>query len=164
VRDYLPAAAARRRGIVRALTGEIERWGYRAIITPIYEYDEVLRRGAASSAARAVRFVEPTSGEVAALRPDLTPQVARLVATRLHDEPGPLRLMYEGSVVRLGGGAPAELFQVGVELIDAPQPGGDVEVIALAEAALRAAQIGAAGEGGGVQIDIGHADIARTAL
>ena len=72
-----------------------------------------------------------------ALRPDLTPQVARLVATRLHDEPGPLRLYYEGSVVRLDGGR-RELFQVGVELIDAPQPGGDLEVLALAAAALRA--------------------------
>jgi ATP phosphoribosyltransferase regulatory subunit len=154
VRDLLPQAAARRRGIVSALTSELERWGYRSIMTPIYEYDEVLRRGLGAP-ARAMRFVEPSTGEVLALRPDFTAQVARLVATRLHDEPGPLRLCYEGSVVRLAQG---ELFQVGVELIDAPQPGGDLEVIALAEAALRAASAN------DLALDLGHADIARAAL
>jgi ATP phosphoribosyltransferase regulatory subunit len=159
VRDLLPQAAARRRGIVAALTGEFERWGYRAIITPIYEYDEVLRRGLGAP-ARAVRFVEPHSGEILSLRPDLTPQVARLVATRLHDEPGPLRLFYEGSVVRVPDGArgQGELFQVGVELIDAPSEGGDLEAITLAEAALAAAGVSAA------RLDLGHAAVARAAL
>ena len=158
VRDYLPQAAARRRGIVSALCSELVRWGYRAIITPMYEYDEVLQRGLGGP-ARAMRFVEPSTGEVLALRPDLTAQVARLVATRLHDEPGPLRLHYEGSVVRMpGAGGQGELFQVGVELIDAPQPGGDLEIIALACAALHAAGVTA------ITLDLGHADVARAAL
>ena len=136
VRDYLPVAAARRRGLAATAAAEIERWGYRGIITPLYEYADVLARGM-GQAVSAMRFVEPASGEVVALRPDLTPQVARLVATRMHDEPGPVRLYYQGSVVRLDGGR-REIFQVGVELIDAPQPGGDLEVVALAEAALGA--------------------------
>jgi ATP phosphoribosyltransferase regulatory subunit len=153
VRDHLPASAARRRGIVSRLGGELERWGYRAIITPLYEYDEVLRRGLGKP-ARALRLVEPQTGEVLALRPDLTAQVARLVATRLHDEPGPLRLMYEGVVIRDG----RELFQVGVELIDAPQPGGDLEAVSLAERALAAAGVT------NTRLDLGHADVARAAL
>jgi ATP phosphoribosyltransferase regulatory subunit len=154
VRDYLPVEAARRRAIVSSLMGEFERWGYRPIITPIYEYDDVLDRGAATQ-QKSMRFVEPATGEVLALRPDLTPQVARLVATRLHDEPGPLRLAYEGSVVRLPAG---ELFQVGVELVDAPQPGGDLEMILLAVAALAATGVG------DVAVDLGHAEVARAAL
>jgi ATP phosphoribosyltransferase regulatory subunit len=154
VRDYLPVAAARRRGVVAALTGEFERWGYRAVITPLYEYDQVLARGLGDGATRGMRFVEPSSGEILALRPDLTPQVARLVATRMHDEPGPLRLWYEGSVVR---GA-TELFQVGVELIDAPQARGDLEAILLCEAALAAAGAGP------LTLDLGHAGVARAAL
>jgi ATP phosphoribosyltransferase regulatory subunit len=156
VRDYLPVAAARRRGLAAAAAAELERWGYRNVITPLYEYADVLARGT-GQAVQAMRFVEPTSGEVVALRPDLTPQVARLVATRMHDEPGPLRLYYVGSVVRLDGGR-REIFQVGVELIDAPQPGGDLEVVALAEAALDAA---------GVRertLDLGHAAVVRAAL
>jgi ATP phosphoribosyltransferase regulatory subunit len=156
VRDYLPVAAARRRGLAASAGAEIERWGYRGIITPLYEYAEVLDRGMGSS-VRAMRFVEPASGEVVALRPDLTPQVARLVATRMHDEPGPVRLYYQGSVVRLDG-ARREIFQIGVELIDAPQPGGDLEVVGLAEAALGALGIA------DYTVDLGHAAIVRAAL
>ncbi len=156
VRDYLPVAAARRRGLAATAATEIERWGYRGIITPLYEYAEVLDRGMGST-VQAMRFVEPASGEVVALRPDLTPQVARLVATRMHDEPGPVRLYYQGSVVRLDGGR-REIFQIGVELIDAPQPGGDLEVVALAEAALGA--LGIADR----TVDLGHAAIVHAAL
>lgn len=156
MRDYLPVAAARRRGLAATAAAEIERWGYRGIITPLYEYAEVLQRGV-GSAVQAMRFVEPASGEVVALRPDLTPQVARLVATRMHDEPGPVRLYYQGSVVRLDGGR-REIFQIGVELIDAPQPGGDLEVVALAEAALGALGIA------DVTVDLGHAAVVRAAL
>ncbi|MCA1662941.1 MAG: ATP phosphoribosyltransferase regulatory subunit [Myxococcales bacterium] len=156
VRDYLPVAAARRRGLAASAAAEIERWGYRGIITPLYEYADVLARGM-GGAVHAMRFVEPASGEVVALRPDLTPQVARLVATRMHDEPGPVRLYYQGSVVRLDG-ARREIFQVGVELIDAPQPGGDLEVVALAEATLAALGIS------DYTVDLGHAAVARAAL
>jgi ATP phosphoribosyltransferase regulatory subunit len=151
VRDYLPAAAARRRQIVSSLSGEFIRWGYRAVITPIYEYDEVLSRGLGAP-TKALRFVD--SGEVLALRPDLTPQVARLVATRLHDEPGPIRLFYEGSVVRNA----EELFQVGVELIDAAQPGGDLEAVSLLVSSLRAAGVG------DFTLDLGHAAVVHAAL
>ncbi|HEX8954544.1 MAG TPA: ATP phosphoribosyltransferase regulatory subunit [Polyangia bacterium] len=156
VRDYLPVAAARRRGLAATAAAEIERWGYRGIITPLYEYADVLQRGMGST-VQAMRFVEPASGEVVALRPDLTPQVARLVATRMHDEPGPVRLYYQGSVVRLDG-ARREIFQIGVELIDAPQPGGDLEVVALAEAAVGALGIT------DVTVDLGHAAVVRAAL
>ncbi|HEX2571348.1 MAG TPA: ATP phosphoribosyltransferase regulatory subunit [Polyangia bacterium] len=166
VRDYLPAAAARRRGIAEGLLGEFERWGYRRIITPMFEYEAVLGRGLGrATRAQAVRFVEPTSGEVVALRPDITPQVARLVATRLASEPGPLRLAYEGSVVRLGGSAlggsaegQRELFQAGVELVDMPAPAGDVEVIALAGAALEAAGLRR------YTIDLAEISVVRAAL
>lgn len=158
VRDYLPVAAARRRGLAATAAAEIERWGYRGIITPLYEYADVLARGMGqSSAAQAMRFVEPATGDVVALRPDLTPQVARLVATRMHDEPGPVRLYYQGSVVRLDG-ARREIFQIGVELIDAPQPGSDLEVVALAEAALAALGIEER------TVDLGHAAVVRAAL
>jgi ATP phosphoribosyltransferase regulatory subunit len=75
----------------------------------------------------------------------------------MHDEPGPVRLYYQGSVVRLDGGR-REIFQVGVELIDAPQPGGDLEVVALAEAALGALGIA------DYTVDLGHAAIVRAAL
>ena len=153
MRDYLPLAAAARRSLADALLAAFERWGYRRIITPAFEYEETLGR---SSTVEMVRFVEPVTGEIVALRPDITPQVARLVATRLADERGPIRLSYEGSVVRRS--PVRELYQAGVELIEAPSPAGDVEVIALAQAAL--GQAGVAD----LTIDLGCASVARAAL
>src|SRR5436190_14861537 len=97
VRDFLPPAAARRRAIAEALLEEIERWGYDRIITPAFEYLDVLARGLGDGGrAAAIRFVEPATGEVVALRPDITPQVARIAATRLGESRGPIRLAYEG--------------------------------------------------------------------
>jgi ATP phosphoribosyltransferase regulatory subunit len=153
MRDYLPAAAAERRGVAEACLGVFERWGYRRLITPLFEYADVLARG---SDTPAIRFVEPQSGEVVALRPDITPQIARLAATRLASEPAPLRLCYEGSVLRLV--PQRELIQAGVELIGAPQPEGDAEVIALAAETVTAAGLP------DLVIDIGHMGFLRRAL
>ena len=122
VRDFLPQAAARRRAIAERLLGEFERWGFERIITPLFECADVLERGLGADArAAAIRFVEPVTGEVVALRPDITPQVARLVATRLAEAGGPVRLCYEGAVARLATGARGqrEILQAGVELYGA---------------------------------------------
>src|SRR5262245_25402806 len=85
MRDYLPAAAAERRRVAEGCLIAFERWGYLRLITPLFEYADVLSRG---SGTPAIRFVEPQSGEVVSLRPDITPQIARLAATRLEREPG----------------------------------------------------------------------------
>jgi ATP phosphoribosyltransferase regulatory subunit len=160
VRDYLPRAARRRRVLAETLVAEFERWGYRRVITPAFEYEEVLERGAGASARGAIRFVEPLSGEVAVLRPDITPQVARLVATRLREQSGPLRLCYEGSVLRLQTGprGQREIIQAGIELYDLPGAVGDVEVVALAAAALEASQLC------DFTLELGHPGFARGAV
>src|SRR5215471_2625344 len=153
MRDYLPAQAGERRGVAEACLQVFERWGYRRLITPLFEYADVLARGSDSAA---IRFVEPQSGEVVALRPDITPQIARLAATRLASEPAPLRLCYEGSVLRLR--PQRELIQAGVELLGAPQPEGDAEVIALAAETVAAAGLP------DLVVDIGHMGFLRSAL
>ena len=108
-----------------ALLAMFERWGFARVITPAFEYEDVLALGLGDAArAATIRFVEPSSGEVVALRPDITPQIARLIATRFRDEPGPVRLCYEGTVVRLERGARGqrELMQAGVELAGVRRP------------------------------------------
>src|SRR5882757_2028974 len=112
VRDFLPRAAARRRSLAERVMDVFEAWGYARIITPMFECADVLERGLGHDArAAAIRFVEPGSGEVVALRPDITPQIARVVATRLADVEGPIRLCYEGAVTRLSGRTDGELGQ-----------------------------------------------------
>jgi ATP phosphoribosyltransferase regulatory subunit len=152
VRDFLPRAAARRRALAERVLDVFESWGYARVITPVFECADVLERGLGAGArAAAIRFVEPGTGEVVALRPDITPQIARVVATRLADVPGPLRLCYEGAVTRLAGElGQREILQAGIELVDGPAPEGDAEVLAVAAAALAAIALPE------MHIDVGH--------
>ncbi len=153
MRDFAPDAAMARRRIAGALLGVFERWGFARVITPAFEYEDVLALGLGTAArAAAIRFVEPSSGQVVALPPDITPQIARLIATRYADEPGPVRLCYEGSVVRLDPRARAqrEIIQAGVELAGVASTAADAEVIALGAEALFAAGLE------GATISVGH--------
>jgi ATP phosphoribosyltransferase regulatory subunit len=164
VRDFLPRAAARRRAIAERLLETFEAWGYQRLITPVFECADVLERGLGADArAAAIRFVEPGSGEVVALRPDITPQVARIVATRLREIDGPIRLCYEGAVNRLpqpgtGPLAQREILQAGIELIDAGSPDGDAEALAVAAAALATTSLPH------VRLEVGHVAPARWIL
>lgn len=129
-----------------------EAWGYARVITPMFECADVLERGLGTGAkAAAIRFVEPGTGEVVALRPDITPQIARVVATRMKEIVGPIRVCYEGSVTRLAVElGQREILQAGIELVDSPEPDGDAEVLAVAAAALARIELP------DVRLDIGH--------
>lgn len=115
--------------------------GYQRVTTPPIEYAEVIERGLGTVDRRdLVRFVEPESGEVAVIRPDITPQIARIVATRLQDRPAPWRLCYEGTIVRRRRGRARkqrQVLQCGIECIGMQGPEADAEVI---EVAVRACE------------------------
>ncbi|HSO35697.1 MAG TPA: ATP phosphoribosyltransferase regulatory subunit, partial [Labilithrix sp.] len=108
-----------------------------------FELSHVVERGLGTSASSDVlRFIEPESGEVAVLRPDMTPQIARIVATRMRDHAPPYRIAYEGTVVRRRTGRAKkhrQIPQVGVELCGVPSESADLELLELASDALRAA-------------------------
>ncbi|MET0594214.1 MAG: ATP phosphoribosyltransferase regulatory subunit, partial [Polyangiaceae bacterium] len=98
MRDILPPEAARRRKLAKRLLDHFALYGYELVTPPAFELADVLERGLGTLDPRDVlRFVEPELGEVAALRPDVTPQIARIGATRLADRPLPMRLCYEGT-------------------------------------------------------------------
>jgi ATP phosphoribosyltransferase regulatory subunit len=141
--DLLPPEAAARQWLGSRVTAEFEAWGYELVTTPPFEHAEVLERGLDALDRRdLLRFVEPESGEVALLRPDITPQIARIVATRLAHRPPPWRLSYSGSVVRQRRGrarTQRQIAQAGVELIGETSERADAEVISLAARALGAA-------------------------
>jgi ATP phosphoribosyltransferase regulatory subunit len=162
MRDLLPGEAARRRRLSRAILARLELWGYTLVTPPAFEFADVLERGLGTlDPAEVLRFVEPESGEVAALRPDMTPQIARMIATRLRDRPPPLRLAYEGTVLRRRGGrakTQRQIPQVGVELAGLPGQEGDVELLAVAADALRATGLER------FTMDLGDAGIVRALL
>ena len=136
--------------------------GYQLVTPPAFELAEVLERGLGTlDPSDVLRFVEPESGEVAALRPDVTPQIARMVATRLEREPRPIRLCYEGTVVRRRQGRARrhrQMPQAGVELYGAPGIAGDLEILRLAASVVRRCGIAA------FVLNLGHAAVARSLL
>ena len=74
----------------------------------------------------------PTAARSSALRPDMTPQIARVVSTRLVELPPPFRVRYEGTVIRRRRGRARrqrQIAQVGIELIGLASAEADVEVI-----------------------------------
>ncbi len=143
MRDLLPPASGARLRLRQKLVESFRLYGYDLVVTPAFELAEVIEGGIHSVDRRELlRFVEPETGEVALLRPDITPQIARIVATGLRDRPAPYRLCYEGSIFRRRRGRARkqqQISQAGVECIGLPGPDADVEVIELAIRALEAA-------------------------
>jgi ATP phosphoribosyltransferase regulatory subunit len=162
MRDLLPEETRERRALAGRVLERLELFGYDLVLLPAFEFAHVLERGLGSlDPSEVLRFVEPESGEVAALRPDMTPQIARMIATRLGSRPPPFRLAYEGTVLRrLSGRARKrrQIPQVGVELVGEPAPLADVEVLEIAASVFHA--VGLAD----FVIDLGDAGIVRSLL
>jgi ATP phosphoribosyltransferase regulatory subunit len=109
--------------------------------TPTLEYEDVLVEGDARAAGASYRLFDE-HGQVLVLRSDMTIPIARLVATRFHDEGEPLRLCYLSHAYRAvtpQRGQQREILQAGLELIGADAPAGTLEVIEVMSAALDAA-------------------------
>ena len=161
-RIYLPDEAERKRHVEAALLDVFRRWGYREIVTPTFEYSDVLATGTDEDVqGNMFTLVERETGRMLALRPDITPQIARVVATRLRDEPKPIRLAYVTNVFRYDEPRVShyrEFYQAGVELVGLDKPEAEVEVIAMAIEGLRALGLER------FQIDLGHPDFFRGLL
>jgi ATP phosphoribosyltransferase regulatory subunit len=142
-RDLVPPEAAARRALVRRLASVIELHGYELLTTAPFERADIVDRGLGATDPRdTLRFVDPETSDVSVLRPDLTLQVARVAATGLRDRPAPLRLFYEGHVIRARGGRARrtrQIAQIGAECIGIAGPSGDAEVVSVASNALSAA-------------------------
>jgi ATP phosphoribosyltransferase regulatory subunit len=162
MRDVLhPESAAV--GALAATVGRVfEGHGYDLVTTPPFEHAEVLERGLSTLDRRdLVRFVEPETGEVALLRPDITPQIARIVATRLSGRPPPHRLRYHGTVVRRRHSRARkhrQIAQAGIEHVGTAGADADAEVLILAARACEAVGLD------DFRIELAHARIARAAL
>lgn len=141
MRDLLPPDAERQAELAACVSCSFAAFGYERVSTPPFEHAHVLERGMRDrERGSLVRFVESESGEVALLRPDITPQVARIVATRLRDRPMPQRLSYQGTTLRRPRGrarTQRQILQAGIECVGLSGPASDAEVI---EAACHAAR------------------------
>lgn len=129
----LPDEMRELRAISDRLRAAFEGAGYGEVWTPTVEYEEVLERGDQRAAGAGLRLFDG-SGRVLVLRFDMTIPIARLVGARYRDAELPIRLSYFAHSYRAvsrGQVQAREFLQAGIELIGAPGPEGEAEVVAL---------------------------------
>ena len=115
-RDVLPDEMRELRAITSAVHGVFDGAGYGELYTPALEYESVERMGGGQGV---YRMFDETTGEMLALRSDMTVPIARVVATRYATADPPLRFCYFAHAyraVRPQRGQPREFLQAGIEL------------------------------------------------
>ena len=153
--DCYPSEAKRRRSIESQLLSAFERAECELVTCGTFEYvDTLLRARPFGEASNWVRLFDP-SGNALALRPDITPSIARMAAPVLAKSTATLRWCYAERVYRhpsdmaslsSGSGKTAESTQVGVEWLGFQGYMQDAKLIvlcrhALAEVGVKNAQI-----------------------
>jgi ATP phosphoribosyltransferase regulatory subunit len=140
-RDVLPDEMREIRAISDRLRAAFDEAGYGEVWTPALEYEEVLVAGDERAAGAGYRLFDE-EGRVLVLRSDMTIPIARVVGSRWRETEPPFRLCYFAHAYRAperARGQSREFLQAGIELIGAPAPEGDAEVIALVIGALERA-------------------------
>lgn len=155
VRDLLYGEGRQKRELENDLLKLFQLWGYQEVVTPTFEYYDVLAPALGDLLPdQLYRFIDD-HGQITVLRPDMTTPIARLVSARLFDKEFPQRLCYAANVFRREShsGRQREYYQAGVELLGAAGPDADAEVISLAAESMRLAGVKE------FQITVGHVDV-----
>ena len=88
--DFLPPEAEIEAQVVAQLMATLAAHGYERVKPPLVEFEETLLSGAGAAMASATfRMMDPASHRMIGVRADMTPQIARIAATRLGDAPRP---------------------------------------------------------------------------
>jgi histidyl-tRNA synthetase len=139
MRDFLPDEAR----IMKYIEGKARRmaelYGYEEIITPVVESHDLLAAKAGEEVCLRMYAFKDLGDRLVALRPELTPSVARLVATAFRNEPRPFRLFCMGSLYRYDEpqrGRYREFWQSNFELMGSNEPEADAEILILTNSLL----------------------------
>lgn len=158
VEEILPPDSWRLEDLRRRLLDLYRKRGYALIVPPLIEYLDSLLTGAGHNLdLQTFKLTDRLSGRMMGVRADMTPQAARIDASRLKSG-GAARLCYIGTVLRTvpdepGGSRCPQ--QVGVELFGEPGIEGDVEILTLMLETLAASRVR------DVHLDLGHVGVYR---
>lgn len=141
-RDWMPVDFAAIAALERSLMDHFTSAGFQAIRTPILEVTELHERKSGAAIVSKLFEVSDGPGRLC-LRPELTASVVRAFIDAEKEPEIPWRVSSSGPVFRFerepGPTRYREFTQAGVELLGAPGPEADAEVIALAVGASQAA-------------------------
>lgn len=140
MRDFLPADLAKRRFVEEKVRECFNLYGYDEVETPILESFDLISAKAGDEIRHRMYSFKDLGGRMVALRPEITPSIARVVANKLRTEVKPLKLGYIANCFRYDNpqmGRYREFWQAGFELFGSSHPVADAEVLAAFNALMR---------------------------
>ncbi len=161
IEALLPPLAWRLERLRRRLLDLFYQCGYDLVIPPMLEHEAALRIGTGHDLELDMfKVTDPQTGRPLGIRPDITPQVARIDAHFLKNQ-SVSRLCYLGSALRTqsdGLGGSRNPFQIGAEIFGHPHWQSDLEIICLLIDCLEMTGIRE------IHLDLGHGAIFPTLI
>ena len=139
-RDYYPEAMAFRNWLYGQVRSISERFGYQEWEAPMLERQELYAAKSGEELVKENFVLKDRGGDDLALRPELTPSLARMIAQRQDSLTLPVRWFSYGPFWRYERpqrGRTREFFQWNIDLIGSDSPSADGEIISIAAMFLR---------------------------
>ncbi len=134
VRDIYNIECGKKMALEKHLKKIFHTYGYHDIQPPTFEYFDVFRKEIGTIPSKDLYKFFDKDGNTLALRPDITPSIARVAATLFKDETLPVRLCYTGNTFINHSnyqGRLRETTQMGAELMGDSSVEADAEMLAL---------------------------------
>jgi len=154
LRDIHVIDTSKKNTVERNILNLFNHYGYEQVQTPTFEYYDIYHYERGTADGKNLYKFFNREGEILALRPDITPSIARYMATFYNHTNVPRRFCYLGNVFYNNEnyqGKPREYTQAGVECIGLGNAEADAESIALAIKALLSSGLRE------FKIEVGHA-------
>ncbi|MBO4236126.1 MAG: histidine--tRNA ligase [Firmicutes bacterium] len=143
-KDIMPNQVYRWHYVEKLFRNIAERYGYKEIRTPLFEYTELFSRGVGDTTdivQKEMYTFNDNKGRSLSLKPEGTASAVRaFLENKIYAEPQPTKLYYETSCYRYEepqSGRQREFHQFGVEIFGAESMLADAEIISLADEFLK---------------------------
>ncbi len=137
--DLLPDEFRRFAHVVDTARDVARLYGYREMATPVFEFTELFARGIGETTdvvSKEMYTFQDRGGESLTLRPEYTAGICRaFVSNGELAQQLPLKLFAAGPMFRYERpqkGRQRQFHQIDLEVLGAPEPGADIEVISVA--------------------------------
>jgi len=158
IEEILPDDAQWLESLRRKVLDLFATWGYEFVMPPMIEYLDALLTGTGKDLElQTFKVTDQLTGRLMGVRPDMTPQAARIDAHYLK-RTVPVRLCYVGSVLHTRPtdlASSREPLQLGAELFGHAGPESEAEILCLMVTTLTLAGIER------LHIDLGHSGVFR---
>jgi len=161
VRDIYQEECAKKLVLTERLHKVLHLYGYHDIQPPMFEYFDVFRKEIGTIPSKELYKFFDREGNTLVLRPDITPQIARVAATLLSEQDFPARLCYMGNTFINHSsyqGRLRETTQMGAELLGLDSAAADAEMLAMVIDCMRRVGLEK------FQINVGNADFFRSMI